>query len=497
MQATIRHAQPLAAAKHMLLVGAGLLVVLSGCQSVPAPSQMFRPVEARFQDSAIGDPVGSAQNPLQQALLKPTVQDDESPARNSSDLVADVRIVGNKTVPTHHILRNIRTRKGRYFDPDLLQQDIDSLWKIKEFRRINGPFIDRTSEGIVVTIEVTERKIIKSLRFVGNRAFTDRQLKKQVDLAEGQPLDVQQIRMARQQLEDYYHQQGYPLTQVELVAGDATDDEAVAFLINEDSKERVFAVEFEGNHFVSAARLRSFVKAKPSLGNTLKGFAVDRNQIEQDVLQLTLYYRSFGFFNARIGREIIDDPDSNWIRIRYVIDEGPRYRVRNVSFIGNRQYSAEQLLSALKLKTDQGDSPEFNAASMNTDLNSLRDLYGSEGFVFANVELETRFLDEPGMLDLVYKIDEGKQYRVGQIHVRIDGEPGITKRAVALNPLTLQPGDVIDIRKIRNSERHLNALQVFADGSPGTGQRPRIVVKPAEFKDLERYAESQASYQSP
>ncbi len=408
------------------------------------------------------------------------------------NLIADVRIVGNERIPTHHLLRNIRTRPGRLFDPDLLQQDIDALWKIKEIRRISGPYVERTAEGLVITIEIAERSFIRELRFVGNRAVTDQQLKKHVDLKAGQPLDAHQIRMARQQLEDYYRQHGYPLTQVEIIEGGEPDDEDVVFLIHEDNKERIWAIEFEGNEFASDSRLRTFVKTKPGIGNLIKGFAVERSQIEQDVLQLTLYYRQFGFFNARIGREIVESPDSDWIRLRFVIDEGPRYRVRNVSFIGNQKYSADQLMTALKLKPNEGVVPDFNASQMNGDVNTLRDLYGSEGHVFANVEVESRFLEEPGMLDLVYKIEEGKQYRVGQINVHIEGEPGITKRSVVLNRMTLQPGDVIDVRKIRNSERLLKTAQVFADGSPGTGAPPKIVVKPDELKELERFVERES-----
>ena len=54
---------------------------------------------------------------------------------------------------------------------------------------------------------------------------------------------------------------------------------------------------------------------------------------------------------------------------------------------------------------------------MNKDVVALRDLYGGQGYVFANVEAEPRFLEEPGLLDIVYKIEEGKQYRVGNINV--------------------------------------------------------------------------------
>jgi outer membrane protein insertion porin family len=120
---------------------------------------------------------------------------------------------------------------------------------------------------------------------------------------------------------------------------------------------------------------------------------------------------------------------------------------------------------------------------------TLRDLYGSMGYVFANVEAEPRFLETPGTIDLVYKISEGKQYRVGKILVDIDGDYGVTRREVILNRLSFRPGDVIDIREIRNSERRLSSSQIFGGSDPSApGPPPRIVVRPPELRELERMA---------
>ena len=96
-----------------------------------------------------------------------------------------------------------------------------------------------------------------------------------------------------------------------------------------------------------------------------------------------------------------------------------------------------------------------------TDIQMLRDLYGSQGHIFADLEAQPRFLEEPGQLDLVYKIAEGEPFRVGQINVHIAGEFPHTRRNVVLNRLSLRPGDLIDIREIRNSERRLTASQLF------------------------------------
>ena len=159
-----------------------------------------------------------------------------------------------------------------------------------------------------------------------------------------------------------------------------------------------------------------------------------------------------------------------------------------VAFIGNDSFTNEQLAFALKLKPEDETIPDFNSSKMNTDVTRLTDLYGSQGYVFADVQAQPRFLETPGMIDLVYKITEGKQYRVGEINVIIDGEYGVTKRTVVIKRLGLKPGDLLDTRELRNSEARLRRSQLFADGSPNSpGPPPKISVKPPELDAMEQH----------
>jgi outer membrane protein insertion porin family len=484
-----------------------ILSGLTGCQ-IPQIAKLQLPVppskldtssfdEVRFQSP---HPETGGKNQVRSLNLdftdiKPQMMDQNSVDQevDRSNLVADVIIKGNSRVPTHHLTRSIRTRPGRYFDPDKLQQDVDELWRLPEISRVNGPFLEETANGTIITIEVVERSVINKVDFVGNRGVTDRTLKKETGLTDGSPLDVHEIRMAKTKIEELYKDRGYPRTQVEILEGSESSDAGVVFLIHEDQKQRIWNVEFEGNEIASDARLKNFVESKPGILKMIGGL-VKRDEIDQDILRLTNYYRSLGFFNARIGREISESNDGRWLTIRFIINEGPRYRVRNISFIGNRAYTSEQLDTMVDLKPGAADDqPEFNVAKMNADVVSLRDLYGSQGFVFANVEAEPRFLEEPGLLDLVYKIDEGEQYRVGNVNVHFEGDYGITKREVVLNRVGLQPGDLIDVREIRNSERRIGAAQIFAGaGTPGASG-PKIVVRPPELKELERHAAAGSS----
>jgi len=387
------------------------------------------------------------------------------------NIVADVQIVGNNRVPSDQVLAKLRTRANRAYDRDLVQADTREIMQMRYFQNVKT-YTKPTPDGIVVTFEVEERPFIGKVEIIGNRYLTDRALLKQIDLKKDMPLDIYAVKMAKQKLESYYQDKGYSRSEVTIVEGDKLGDQNVIFLINEDEPQKIKSIHVEGNSLVNEARLKTFLKSKPSLLH-LFGGKFSRAKVDQDRQILESYYHSLGYFNVRIGAEVIPDDHSSWLKLLFVIDEGPRSKVRNINFVGQEKYTEADLAQLTELRPNEF----FNAVQMQADETSLRDLYGGQGHIAADVNAEVIFSEKPDVVDLVYRIEEGPQYRVGRINVQIEGDHGITKKQVVLNRIDLKPGDVVDMRKIRDSERRLGASQLFtAQGSPG----PRLVVKPRD-----------------
>jgi outer membrane protein insertion porin family len=393
-------------------------------------------------------------------------------------LVAGVRVVGNETVPNTKIQSLIRTRRDRAFDPEVVQSDVRALVASGMFRDVRT-YTEPTAEGMLVTFQLFERPTIHEIQFVGNRGITDKALKKQAGLKVGDALNFYTVEEARRKIEDFYQSKGYAKTRVNILEGDKPQDRRVVLQIDEGQIHRIFDVDFVGNTIASDARLKTQIQSKPGFLWYLFGGKVDRAKIDEDIDRLTNYYRSLGFFAARIGRELRYSESGHWLNVTFVIDEGPRYVVRSASVLGNEKFDTDALTNMLELKSGLF----FNSDKMNRDLNILRDLYGSQGHIFADIKADPRFLEEPGQLDLVYTIQEGEQYRVGRINVHIEGEYPHTRQNVVLNRISLQPGDIVDIRKIRDSERRLKASQLFVN-EPARGVTPRIEVRPPELRDF-------------
>jgi outer membrane protein insertion porin family len=164
--------------------------------------------------------------------------------------------------------------------------------------------------------------------------------------------------------------------------------------------------------------------------------------------------------------------------LTFVIDEGQQYFVQNVQILGNSKLPTEKLAANLKLNAGQA----FNQSKRDFDVRKIQDEYGSVGYVFADVKAETRFFDQPGKVDLVYTLKEGDRYTVGRINVAIKGDYPHTRLSAVLNRVTLRPGDIVDTRKIRDSERLLKASQMFLN-NPMEGEVPKIAYHPPENED--------------
>jgi len=392
-------------------------------------------------------------------------------------LVADVRLVGNQTVKEQFIQSQLKTRKDREFDPEIVQGDVRRLATTGRFQKVDT-YTQETPEGVIVTFAFVERQSIREIKYLGNRNISDKSLAKQDGLEIGDPLTPYAIEEARRKIEEYYHSKGFGKTQVAILEGDGSPDGRVVFVINESQLERIAWVKFVGNTIASDERLKTQIKSKPGfLWYLFKG-QVDRKQIDEDIERLTAYYRSLGFFNARIGRELEFSDSGQWLTLTFVIDEGPRYVVRNVSVAGNEKFPTATLLAEMELKP--GDY--FNLAKMNRDVYSLRDVYGGQGHIFADIQADPRFLEEPGELDLVYNVKEGGVWRAGRVNVLIEGEHPHTRESVVLDRLSVRPGDILDTRELRNSERRIKASQLFQN-DPMTGQTPQVVVRPPELQD--------------
>ena len=383
--------------------------------------------------------------------------------------LVDIKIEGNTTIPDFAILEKVKSQVNRPVDPEQVREDVRQLFASRWFFNVE-PRYRQTDAGVVLVFKVLERPVVRSVRYVGNKRFKDKNLAAWTGLEAGSPFDVHANRESARRIQDRYREEGYKFSTVELVSGGKPDDRDIVFRITEGPKVRVASRHIKGAKFTGPARLRTKLATKAAIFNL--GGRWNEETLAADEDALRQYYHNFGFFDVKIATEPKFSEDRSKVHVFYNIEEGPRYRIRKILLDGNEVLSNNDLLGKSQLKAGQF----FDAKDLNKDVTAMRDKYGALGRLYAAVEPAPRFIeDEVGAIDLVYRIDESEVKYVRRINVHYESEYPHTRNSVVLDRSLVHPGDLADPKLIARTRQRLQGSQLF---EPNV----RIDVKPVDMQ---------------
>jgi outer membrane protein insertion porin family len=397
------------------------------------------------------------------------------PIAATSVQVVDILIEGNRKHKRESVLSAMTTRIGHPFDQASFEKDIRKLTSKSWFVHV-VPKKEYLPGGVVITLSVVERPVLEYVRYFGAEQVGLRSIEKETGLKKNDAFDPYAVREAARKIESLYQSKGLSDVKVDIPEGTEPGDRGAVFLIHEGKKLKFGDITFEGNskEIAPDGRLKKVIQSREPLLKLFKG-EVDRQKLLEDEDRLTDYYRSLGFFKATVGRRIRYNANEDRLLVVFHIYEGPRYNVRNITFMGNRVFPSEAISPALRLEAGEA----YDQSVMNKDIGTIKDLYGSNGYVFADAIPDLRFDLEPGVVDIIYRLEEGQQYRIGDISVTIKGDNPHTKHSTILNRLDMRPGEIADIRKFRDSERRIKASGLF-NVDPTKGDLPRISFSPPD-----------------
>lgn len=404
-------------------------------------------------------------------------EDPDSEFSTNSDVdqpIVDIRIEGNATIPGGAIGKYIKSQINRPPVPKQVREDVRSLYKTGWFQTVE-PRFRKTEKGLVLFFRVSERPMVRRIEYRGNKKMKTKVLAGITGLKAGSPFHVASNRESARRMEARYHEKGYSFAQVKLLKGSSPHDRDVIFDIYEGPKVRVTKVSFTGNEFVRDGVLENKIATKTAWFHFIGG-KYDPAKIPDDIAGLKQYYTSLGFFDVKIKENVMFSDDKSNVHMNYIINEGLRYKVRDIVLAGNRVIGEGTLQEGSELNA--GDF--FNSRHLNRDIDRMKDMYGEQGRVFAKVEAIPRFLEQPGELDLVVEIDEDRVYYIRNVNVNIAGDHPHTRETAILNRTLVHPGDPANSKKIERSRRRLEGSQIVERG-PQLG--PRVNIAPVFMED--------------
>jgi len=389
-------------------------------------------------------------------------------ADKSPDLtVVEIKVEGNKTTSRNAVLSYIKIREGMPYSEDAVRADRDRLMQSGRFDAADVKSTV-TDKGVVLTFVVSERPEISRLMIEGNRHFSEEELLKDIPFAQGDPLNPANIEQGKLALLNKYRGEGYYLADVKVNRVMKDGGYQVIYSIEEGPQSIITKVRFDGNHYFSKASLIMRTQTKAKLFPFIKGY-LNMEKIDRDIISIRNAYVQEGFLDAEVGRELEFSADKSKVTVVFKINEGPRYRVNEIIFKGNKVYSGEQLLEQIKFHRESF----FTGETLQIDVKSIKAAYGEIGYIDADIIAHKQFISpdspapewarnidggSPALLNLIFEIDEKDRYQIGAI--RIQGND-VTQERVIRRELRFYPEERCDTVAIERSKVRLQELQIF------------------------------------
>jgi outer membrane protein insertion porin family len=242
-------------------------------------------------------------------------------------------------------------------------------------------------------------------------------------------------------------------------------------VVTVNENQSINRVVFEGNRKVNRDVLQAEVQAKP------RG-PFNQSVVDADIQRILEVYRRSGRSLARVTPRVVDLPNGR-VDVVYTIDEGDKTGVKEIAFVGNNAFSASRLRGLMSttemnflsfMKTNDVYDPDRMAA----DLELIRRYYLKNGYAdFRVVSTDAQFDEARGGYIVTIAVDEGQQYRVGNVGVdsRIpDVDPEVLRRQVRTSAGEVYNAEAVE-KSLTNMTTEVSRRgYAFAQVRP-TGQR--------------------------
>ena len=330
-------------------------------------------------------------------------------SRTTQYEIGSIRTAGNVSISDAQILSRVRSRVGELFDPATAAEDAKRIARLPGVAEVrwDAPSVDNKFE---LTFVVVERNLVRSIVFVGNRAYRANALRQKLGFKVGDYLDLTLAEAYRRTLTEFYLKKGFAFVEVALDS-DQLSAGKVIYTIAEGPRVRIAKVSFSGNSAIKTAALRGAIKTRTTKWFIWPAYYVEERPVE-DVARLQNIYQAKGFLDAGITARRQFSEDKRKVRITFVIDEGPVYAIERIVFTGNEHFDEKQLRVELKLEEGQ----IYNERKAGSDVKRLLKFYRENGFIDANVKQRRRFVSE-GEVNVEFEITEGERFRIGRINI--------------------------------------------------------------------------------
>lgn len=316
---------------------------------------------------------------------------------------------------------------------------------------------------IYLNIKLKQRPRIAEIRYNGVKKSEKEDLETKLGLVKGSQITPNLIDRAKLLIKRHFDDKGFKNADVRIIEKDIPDNkEMVNVLIDVDKKEKVkvHKITIEGNSALTAKKIKSTMKKtneKNKLLNIFKTKKFINDKYEEDKQNIIDKYNELGYRDAQIVVDSVYPFDENTVDIYMKIDEGSKYYLRNVTWVGNKLYSSDWMNQQLRMKKGDVYNQKLLHERLTGDEDAIGNFYYNQGYIVAGIDPVEVNIDGDS-IDLEMRVEEGFQATISK--VRINGNDRLYENVVR-RELRTKPGDLFSKEALERSYREIAQMGHF------------------------------------
>ena len=298
---------------------------------------------------------------------------------------------------------------------------------------------------------------ISEVNYIGVKKGEREDLQERLQLMKGNQITQNIVNRATSIVKKYYADKGFGNADVKI---DLREDLShqnemiVDINVNKHSKVKVHKIYIDGNEVLSDNAVKGAMKKtneKGKLRNLFKQKKFVETDYEDDLNRIIQKYNEKGYRDAKILRDSVAPYDEKTVDVFITVEEGKKYYISNIDWVGNTVYTTDQLDAILGIQPGEVYNQKLLEKRMREDDESVSNLYMNRGYLFYQlVPIEKNIHGDS--IDLEMRMMEGPQARINQ--VIINGNDRLYEKVIR-RELRIRPGELFNKNDLMRSAREI------------------------------------------
>ena len=405
---------------------------------------------------------------IQERIVNPVIDYQRTPQKY---YIGDITVEGVKNYEDFVLIGLSGLQKGQRITVpgEEITRATQRYWKHGLFSNVSIKADSIVGDSIYLHIVLATRPHISQINYNGVKKSEREDLESKLGLVKDMQLLPTSLQTARIWGKRYFDDKGYKNAEIEFVQHDDVSEPGKVIIdVNVDKKDKVKVnsitvlgndvlpmKKIKGTLFKNGAFKKTHERGKLSSWFRSRKF-VDKKWAE-DKERLIEKYNELGFRDARIVYDSVRPHDESSVDIVIRVEEGQKYYIRNIEWVGNTLYPTASLNEILRMKKGDVYDQTLLKKRLSTDDDAIGNLYYNNGYLFYQLDpVEVNIVGDS--VDLEMRIEENQQAYIS--HVRINGNDRVYENVVR-RELRNKPGDLFSKEALERSYREIASMGHF------------------------------------